>query len=64
MWRDLNNVDYDEDESMEQLLMRDCHIWKAGTTRTEIWDWFDKNYSKGLYYLLYQIGEEDANAKT
>lgn len=28
--------------------------WEVGTSREEIWHWFDEKHSKGVYYLLYQ----------
>lgn len=30
--------------------------WAAGTSRDEIWRWFDTRYSKGIGYLLYNDG--------
>ena len=32
--------------------------FKAGTDKSEIWHWFDKNYSAGIYYLLYPHSHE------
>lgn len=35
--------------------------WDIGTHKEEIWHWFDKQHSKGVYYLLYGINEVKAN---
>lgn len=35
--------------------------WGEGIHREEIWHWFDKRHSKGVYYLLY--GGQDENEK-
>lgn len=39
--------------------------WGPGIHREEIWHWFDKRYSKGVYALLYgdnKTGEREDNA--
>lgn len=29
--------------------------WKAGADREEVWDWFDRNHSKGVYALMFPV---------
>lgn len=31
-------------------------MWGPGTSREEIWHWFDRRHSKGVIYLLYDGG--------
>ena len=38
-----------ETECMEEAFLG----FPAGTHREEIWHWFDKRYSKGVYALMY-----------
>lgn len=42
-----NLYQYD-DKLQDHVLIRKFFVWKAGTTRTEIWDWFDEKYPEGL----------------
>lgn len=59
MWGELGDVPFDTDESSgdssDLVLAEDWNKWHKGTTRDEIWNWFDSNYSRGLYYLLYTV---------
>ena len=34
--------------------------WPAGTHREEIWTWFDKRHSRGVYYLLHGLNRTRA----
>lgn len=58
MWRELEDVPVDENESGELILAEDWYQFKAGTERDEIWHWFDKLYSYGVYSLLYGRKEQ------
>lgn len=58
MWRELEDVPVDENESGELILVEDWYQFKAGTERDEIWHWFDKLYSYGVYSLLYGRKEQ------
>lgn len=52
LWRLFEDVPMNPiTECMEESFMG----WPAGTHREEIWHWFDKNHSKGVYYLLYEF---------
>jgi hypothetical protein len=56
MWGYLDDVPFDpESETIEE----DFLCFKAGTSRDDIWHWFDARHSKGVVVLLYGI---DANA--
>lgn len=53
LWDNMSNVPFDEAEDGEMKLASSYHIFAEGTARTEIWHWFDTNYSKGIMELLY-----------
>lgn len=50
LWDELTDVPVNEDEELETRF----YIFPAGTEKEEIWHWFDKRHSKGVYYLLYE----------
>lgn len=45
-----DDEDYEDDISL--VLASDWRDWEAGTSREEIWCWFNKRHSKGLSWLL------------
>lgn len=45
LWRNMEDVPTDENN---EVIENDYFIWKTGTLVSEIWNWFNKNYSKGL----------------
>ncbi len=49
LWSKLGDItfDYNEDDD-EYYLTEDFHVWEKGTSRTDIWHWFDSKYSEGL----------------
>lgn len=56
LWDELEDVLFVEDaesgDSCELVLASDWQGWSKGTTRDEIWRWFNHHYSKGLNGLL------------
>lgn len=52
IWNELEDATMREKKNGELVLCSKFYIWKAGTTQNEIWNWFDKNYSKGVGYLV------------
>lgn len=53
LWREFADVPMDPDtERMEEQFLD----FPAGTSREEIWHWFDVRHSKGVAYLLYGDG--------
>jgi hypothetical protein len=58
VWDEMTDVPFDENEKSDDgcylVLGEDYSVWKKGTTRDDIWRWFDKHHSKGVYYLLYE----------
>lgn len=54
LWEQLEDVPFIEDEEHELILDDDFLGFKKGTTREEIWHFFDERHSKGIYYLLYE----------
>lgn len=55
MWRELEDVPVDENESGELILVEDWYHFNAGTDRDEIWHWFDDNHSHGVAYLMFEL---------
>lgn len=54
IWDEFEDIPMDEDSNGELVLAHDWRQFKAGTTRTEIWKWFDETHSKGINWLLYE----------
>ena len=55
LWKELENIPFDEDSDGELILAEKWYLFDKGTTRTEIWHWFDEYCSKGVYHLLYEL---------
>lgn len=53
LWHELGDVAFIEDEDMELVLTSDWLVFEAGTSRYEIWEWFDEHYSGGVYNLMF-----------
>ena len=51
LWKSLEDIPMNENEQLEE----DWFIFPKGTDKEEIWHWFDEQYSKGVYYLLYEL---------
>ena len=51
-WDELADVPFDENEEGELLLEGNWFMFDKGTSRDEIWHWFDKRHSKGVAYLI------------
>lgn len=50
LWSQFEDVPMDPDtETIEE----DFLLFPHGTSKEEIWHWFDERHSKGVYYLLY-----------
>jgi len=69
-WRNLEDVTFFEEEdgslvlaSEYALIVKEKRIalFPAGTTREEIWHWFDEHHPKGVVYLLreWEVQDED-----
>lgn len=44
LWNQLGNIPINENEEIDE----DFHIWKKGTDKFYIWDWFDEVLPNGL----------------
>lgn len=53
MWQALDDVPFDEQANGKLILSEKWLSFEAGTAQDDIWRWFDKHYSKGVYELLY-----------
>ena len=49
IWEMFTDVPIDESERLEA----EWFGFPAGTSKYDIWQWFDKHYSKGIYELVY-----------
>lgn len=52
LWLELGDVPFDEDKDGELILADDWHIFYKGTSREDIWHWFDDKHPIGLYALM------------
>lgn len=56
LWDELEDILFIEnensDDSCKLVLANNWQGWDKGTTRDEIWGWFNKHFSKGLEELL------------
>ena len=55
LWNKMEDVPFSEGIDGEMYLDEDWENFSKGTSRTDIWHWFDENHSKGVYYLLYEM---------
>lgn len=53
-WNELTDIPFDEDENGELILTQDWKQFFKGTSRDEIWHFFDREHSMGVYWLLYE----------
>ena len=44
LWESLEDVTLNDEEQINSSF----HIWPAGTSKEDIWHWFDRSHSKGL----------------
>lgn len=51
LWRQLEGIPLLKQDA--EAIGEDFYIWKAGTSKYDIWNWFDFHHSKGVYHLLY-----------
>ena len=49
-WEEFGNISLDDYECIEE----DWFGFSKGTHREEIWDWFDKQHTKGVYWLMFE----------
>lgn len=54
LWDELADIPFDENDDGELILSKSWHIFEKGAAREDVWMWFDENYSKGVYALLYK----------
>lgn len=54
LWEKLEDIPFIEDEEGRLILDSDepWHNFEPGTTKEEIWHYFDRNHSKGINYLV------------
>lgn len=59
MWLELTDVRLEETDSGDEFLPEELTLhnitFPAGTTKTELWRWFDKHYPRGAAHLLYDF---------
>ena len=52
LWDELEDVPFSENKRGELRLDKNWYNFPKGTTREDIWKWFDRHHSKGVNYLL------------
>ncbi len=62
LWEGLEDIPFCEEDS-ELHIEEDYLDFKEGTSREDIWHWFDERYSKGVYSLLYEYENKENNAE-
>ncbi len=55
LWEGLEDIPFYEEDS-ELHIEEDYLDFEEGTSREDIWHWFDERHSKGVYFLLYEYG--------
>ncbi len=58
LWEHLEDVSFEDNAAGDLVLAETWHHFEAGTTREDIWHWFDERHSKGVAYLLYGNSED------
>ena len=58
-WLELTDIPFCENDKKELILDVDWWLFSKGTDRDEIWHFFDKNYSAGVAYLIYDFEAEN-----
>jgi hypothetical protein len=51
LWESFGNVPVNEDDEIDE----DFHIWKKGTDKFFIWDWFDEELPNGIAKDLFNL---------
>lgn len=57
LWLELTDIPFNENEEGQLLLDEEWLHFEKDIEREEIWQWFDEQHSKGVYYLLYEYEE-------
>ena len=55
LWEKLEDILFDENSNGELILSESWYLFPQGTSRDEIWHWFDQRHSKGVAWLLYEF---------
>lgn len=58
IWNGLEDIPFYEEDS-EQYIEENYLDFEKGTSKEDIWHWFDERHSKGIYYLLYEYEAND-----
>lgn len=53
IWDGLEDIPFYEEDS-EQYIEENYLDFEKGTSKEDIWHWFDERHSKGIHYLLYE----------
>ncbi|WP_164684855.1 hypothetical protein [Brevibacillus reuszeri] len=58
LWEELENITFHENEG-ELFLVSAWRMFESGTSREEIWKWFDNQHTKGVAWLLHEYRWSD-----
>lgn len=50
LWEEFGNIPIDENDNIDQ----DFYMWRKGTYKFDIWHWFDRLHSKGVFDIIYK----------
>ena len=50
LWERLADIPVDDNDCIDV----DFHIWKKGTSKFDIWHWFDDIYEPGVHALMFE----------
>lgn len=53
LWENLSDISIDENECIKS----NFYIWPLGTSKIEIWNWFDENFETGVVGLMFGKGK-------
>jgi hypothetical protein len=59
MWEDLQHISFYRKKNGHLYLEKSWQHFPEGTDLSDIWEWFDKNHSRGVGYLLHQYKKKE-----
>jgi len=50
LWREFGDLPLNDSDDITE----GWNGWEAGTHKIDVWEWFDRVHSKGIYYLIHE----------
>lgn len=54
LWKEFQSVPVDRNRNLKAA----WYAFPKGTNKNDVYDWFNRNYSKGLAYLMEEVKKE------